>query len=391
MDPAHTPDLPAEPVSAPTPRWLPPIFFTGLLLTFLVALEVAARFIIGPGSDPTLQRVIQDYGHLASEGPDWIRFVPDAELSYRLRPGFTLKSSRGGVTHHNRQGFRDTEDFPPKSDRVLRIVCLGASTTYGVSVEDNDETYPAQLEAQLNDALKPAGWERVEVFNLGVGGYTSREILGTLKRALPELDPDVVLIQNAINDVIPRFYPNYQKDYSHFRTNFAPLELNLWRKFAYRSQAWLAFAYGLDWIRPLSLQSQTQKPMPPVDEALANLALNAPTGYEANLSEMVATAQAAGCQVWLLTQAYLDIPAFAGLDEDSRRLEGGYRRGLAEHTQIVIALAQKTGAGLIELHKSTPRDKFLFADPIHMNAAGNEVKGKLVAEALAQKLPAGPS
>jgi len=368
-----------------------PLYFLILLLALVFSLEIGARFIVARGSDPVLMRVVEDYGRLAAEGADWIRFIPDAELSYRLRPEFTLTGQRGGVTHHNKQGFRDAEDFPPKSEQVLRIVCLGASTTYGVSVEDNKDTYPAQLEVQLNGPLKPAGWERVEVFNLGVGGYTSREILGTLKRTLPELKPDVVLIQNAINDVIPRFYPNYQMDYSHFRTDFAPLDVKLWHRIAYRSQAWLTFAYGLDWIRPLSLQSQTQKPMPPVDDALANLELNAPTGYEANLSEMVSTAQAAGCRVWLLTQAYLDVPAFAGPNEESRRLEGGYRRGLAEHTQIVIALAQEAGAGLIELHKTTPRDQFLFADPIHMTAAGNAVKGKLVAEAIVEKLPAGSS
>lgn len=388
MDPAAPPPSSPTPLSPAFPRWAPPLFFLGFLLALLVALEVGARIVVSMGDNPVLKRVVEDYGRLASEGADWIRFVPDAELSYRLRPDFTLTSPRGGATHHNHQGFRDTEGFPAKSERVLRIACFGASTTYGVSVEDNEDTYPAQLEAQLNGPLKPAGWERVEVFNLGVGGYTSREILGTLKRTLPELDPDVVLIQNAINDVIPRFYPDYQKDYSHFRTNFAPLEVTAWRRIAYRSQAWLAFAYGLDWIRPLSLQSQTQKPMPPVDEALTNLTLNTPTGYEANLGEMVTTAQAAGCQVWLLTQAYLDVPAFAGPNEESRRLEGGYRRGLAEHTAIVIALAQKTGAGLIELHKTTPRDQFLFADPIHMNGAGNEVKGKLVAEAIVGKLTA---
>lgn len=388
MDPAPAPISPAPAL----PRWMPPVFFLALLFILAAGLEIAARVIVASGDDPVLKRVVADYHRLASEGADWIRFVPDAELSYRVRPGFTLRASKGGgVTRHNNAGFRESEEFPPKTAGVLRIACFGASTTYGVSVESNEETYPAQLEAQLNGPLKPAGWDKVEVFNLGVGGYTSREILGTMKRMLPELAPDVVLIQNAINDVIPRFYPNYQKDYSHFRTNFAPLEVTPLRRIAYRSQAWLSFAYALDWIRPLSLQSQTQFPVPPVDEALANLAANAPTGYEANLTEMVSLAQADGCQVWLLTQAYLDVPAFAGPNEDSRRLDGGYRKGLAEHTEIVIALAAKTGAGLIELHKSTPRDLPLFADPIHMTAAGNVVKGRLVAEALAGKLPTGPS
>ena len=388
MDPAPAPISPAPAL----PRWMPPLFFLALLFMLAAGLEIAARVIVASGDDPVLKRVVSDYRRLASEGADWIRFVPDTELSYRLRPGFTLPASKGGgVTHHNSAGFRDSEEFPPKEPGVLRIACFGASTTYGVSVEANEETYPAQLEAQFNGPLKPAGWDRVEVFNLGVGGYTSREILGTLKRMLPELDPDVVLIQNAINDVIPRFYPNYQNDYSHFRTNFAPLEVTPLRRLAYRSQAWLSFAYALDWIRPLSLQSQTQFPMPPVDEALANLAANAPTGYEANLTEMVSLAQTAGCQVWLLTQAYLDVPAFAGPNEDTRRIDEACRKGLTQHTALVIELAAKTGAGLIELHKTTPPNQRLFADQIHMNAAGNVVKGKLVAEALAGKLPTGPS
>lgn len=364
-------------------RWSLPFVLLFLILFLAFGLEIAARVIVARSGDPVLQRVVQDYGHVAREGTAWIRFVADPELSYRLRPGFTLKAANGGMTHHNADGFRDTDDFPPKSRQVLRVVCFGASTTYGVAVDDNGETYPAQLETLLNGKYKPAGWSSVEVFNLGVGGYTSREILGTLKRMLPKLQPDIVLIQNAINDVIPRFYPNYDKSYRHFRTNFSPIELTPLRRLTYRSQAWLTLAYGLGWIKPLSLQSQTQRPMPPVDEALANLERNRPTGYEENLAEMVATARAAGCQVWLQTQAYLDVDAFAGPNEESRRLEGGYRRGLAEHTAYMVGLAKEAGVGLIELDKSMPRDLRLFADPIHMTAAGNVVKAELVAEAIA--------
>lgn len=378
----HAPGTP-EPLKLP--RWAAPLLSLAVLAALALALELAARVVIVSGN-PLLERVVADYQRLAAQGPAWIRFDADPELSYRLRPNFTLPAERGrGETRHNSAGFR-TGEFTPKSPDVLRIACYGASTTYGVSVEDNGETYPAQLEKQLNDAFKPAGWDRVEVFNLGVGGYTSREILGTMKRTLPELQPDVVLIQNAINDVIPRFYPNYQADYSHFRVPFTPLSLTPLQRLGCRSQAWLAFAHGLGWIRPLSLQSQTQQPMPTVDEALVNLELNRPTGYEANLAAMIDLAQASGAQVWLLTQAYLDVPAFAGPNEESRRLEGGYRRGLEEHTDIVIRLAREKEAGLIELHKSTPREQRLFADPIHMTAAGNVVKGRLVAEALAPKL-----
>jgi len=382
------PDTPPAAIPAmAVPRWIAVFSFLAFLLALVAGIEIVARVLAAGTGNPELQRIVSDYGRLVRQGPEWIRFVPDAELSYRLRPGFELLSPDGGaITRHNAQGFRNTRDFGPKLPGVLRIACYGASTTYGVGVGDNRDTYPAQLEEALNGPYKPAGWERVEVWNLGVGGYTSREILGTLKRTLPELAPDVVLLQNAINDVIPRFYPDYAADYSHFRIPFSPLELTASRRLMYRSHAWLMFAYGMGWIRPLSLQSQTQHPMPTVDEALANLEKNPPMGFEQNLSEAVRAAQEAGCDVWLLTQAYLDVPDFLGPNEESRRLEGGYRRGLQQHTALVTALAERTGAGLIPLHESTPRQRPLFTDPIHMSASGNRVKAELIAKALAPSL-----
>ena len=379
--------LPPETPATPLPRWVGMLSFAALILVLGAGFEGAARILVARTSNSELQRIASDYGKLAREGAGWIRFVPDGELSYRLRPDFELVAPGGGeLTRHNANGFRNNRDFAPKPPGVLRIACYGASTTYGVSVGDNRDTYPAQLEEALNGALKPSGWTRVEVWNLGVGGYTSREILGTLKRTLPELQPDVVLLQNAINDVIPRFYPNYTADYSHFRIPFSPLEVTAFHRVAYRSRAWLTFAYGLGWLRPLSLQSQTQRPLPPVDEALANLEANPPTGFEQNLAEAVHLAREAGCAVWLLTQAYLDVPDFAAPDEASRRLEGGYRTGLLEHTALVVGLAERTGAGLIPLHEITPRQRPLFADPIHMTAPGNRVKADLIARAIAPSL-----
>lgn len=360
-----------------------------IFAALLAALEVGARYITGSRKNPELYRLVQDYERLLDQGADWIRFVPDETLGYRLRPGFVLPASRGsGRTVHNDDGFRDDANFGPKLPGTLRICCFGASTTYGVGVEDNGDTYPAQLELILEQAARERGWERIEVLNLGVGGYNSREILGTMARMLPTLQPDVVLIQNAINDVIPRFYPESKPDYSHYRTPFSPIDLRGWQRLACRSHGWLILSHRLGWIRPLSLQSQTQRPMPPVTEALKNLELNSPEPFESNLREAITLAQQGEAEVWLLTQPYLDIPAFAAPGEDSRRLDGGYRRGLEEHTEIVERLSEETGTGLLQLHVSMPRKPAYFTDPIHMSKAGNEIKASLIAEALRDKLPA---
>ncbi len=363
-----------------------------ILFLLLGGLEMGARTLTRQSANPTLYRITQDYGRLASRGPDWIRFVPDEELAYRLRPEFELNASQGGgKTIHNSEGFREEAPFPPKDGDTLRICCYGGSTTYGVGVESNNDTYPAQLEQTLWGAARGQGWERIEVFNLGVGGYTSREILGTMKRTIPLLKPDVVLIQNAINDVIPRFYPEFQADYSHFRTPFTPLTVSHWHKLLYRSHAWLTMAHGLGWIRPLSLQSQTQRPMPPVDEALVNLDANPTTAFEDNLRAEVALARESGAQVWLLTQPYLDVPDFAGPDADSRKLEGGYRKGLAQHTEVVVRLSKEMNTGLVPLHESMPRERAFYSDPIHMSAAGNQRKAALIADSMGPTLPKHPA
>ena len=379
-------------LSEPSPKVISLLRTLGLLviiaLILLAALEFGARMLSGPQSNPGLHRLTQDYSRLVSHGPGWIRFVPDEELSYALRPDFSIDARDGsGQTRHNAAGFRGPGEFGPKGANTLRILCFGASTTYGVGVGEDRNTYPAQLETVLSGPAREAGWERMEVFNLGVGGYTSREILGTMKRYVPQLNPDIILIQNAINDVIPRFYPDFAADYSHFRTPFATLTVGSWRRIAYRSHLWLTLAQRFGWVKPLSLQSQTQRAMPDVDEALAHLTTNPTTAFTDNLRAMITLARDADAQFWLLTQPYFDSPQFAAPDEASRRLEGGYRKGLLEHTAAVEALAKELSVGLIPLHEEMPRKSALFTDPIHMSASGNAIKAELVGQHLMPDLP----
>ncbi len=381
-----------SPSASPAPKMVSALGRLGFLLVItlglLAALEFGARMLSTPQRNPGLHRLTQDYGRLVTHGPDWIRFVPDAELSYALRPEFSLDARDGnGQTRHNAAGFRGPGEFGPKEPGTLRILCFGGSTTYGVGVGADQNTYPAQLESLLSGPAREAGWDTVEVFNLGVGGYTSREILGTMARMVPRLEPDVILIQNAINDVIPRFYPDFAADYGHFRTPFTELKLDSWHRLAYRSHLWLTLAQRFGWVKPLSLQSQTQRPMPDVDEALAHLAANPTTAFTDNLRAMITLAREANAQPWLLTQPYFDSPRFGAPDEASRRLEGGYRKGLLEHTAAVESLAKELSVGLIPLDKEMPRQPTLFTDPIHMSAPGNAVKAELISKHLIPALP----
>lgn len=83
--------------------------------------------------------------------------------------------------------------------RALRYVALGDSYTIGTSVQP-DERWPDQLVARMREDTP-----RLDlVANLGVNGYTSRDVI---ERELPELDglrPEFVSLLVGVNDVVQR-------------------------------------------------------------------------------------------------------------------------------------------------------------------------------------------
>ncbi len=95
-----------------------------------------------------------------------------------------------------------TSDDTNADAPVVRYVALGDSYTIGTSVPEA-ERWPNQLVRRLSGSR-----DRVElVANLGVNGYTSRDVIA---RELPELDalqPEFVTLLVGVNDVVQRVPP----------------------------------------------------------------------------------------------------------------------------------------------------------------------------------------
>jgi lysophospholipase L1-like esterase len=113
-----------------------------------------------------------------------------------LRFPDSLKGNPTWEISLNSEGFRDLEFSKKKSSSVFRIVCLGDSWTFGWNVGQN-QAYPQMLKALLGQEFSEANFE---VFNLGVGGYTSLNGLRLLKTSVLDLNPDVVVIGFAMNE-----------------------------------------------------------------------------------------------------------------------------------------------------------------------------------------------
>ena len=154
----------------------------GALIAF-GACEVAARMIFPAPPDRTRQPPVA--------------YLYDPEIRYVLAPNQQGWIDDGLVTV-NAQGFRSrTPTALPKPNGRFRIVTLGDSVAIGMGVAD-DETFSAQTERLLRQRFPG---KDLDVVNLGVPGYDTRQEVGLLRRHVAELRPDLVLVGFYSNDV----------------------------------------------------------------------------------------------------------------------------------------------------------------------------------------------
>jgi lysophospholipase L1-like esterase len=148
----------------------------------LAACEVGARVVFPAPPDPTRQPQIV--------------YRVDPEVRYVLWPNQKGWVDDGFVTTNSR-GFRGGETDIPKPQGRLRIVVIGDSVVFGMGVNDAD-TFSQQLEQRLR--ARHAERE-IDVVNLGVPGYATRQEVALLERNLAILKPDIVLLGFYENDL----------------------------------------------------------------------------------------------------------------------------------------------------------------------------------------------
>lgn len=121
-------------------------------------------------------------------------------LYYRhQRLGFALvrDTSYGRWVHVDSLGLRGPEATWRKAPGTLRILALGASTTFDMGVSADSLAWPAQLGRRLTASLgRP-----VEVLNAGTPGYHLSQNIPRLHEELAGLDPDLVLVLHGHNEL----------------------------------------------------------------------------------------------------------------------------------------------------------------------------------------------
>lgn len=131
------------------------------------------------------------YGYLARVEDT---FVSDPESGLRL---LIPNKVTGGIAI-NSLGFRGPELAVPKPAGTVRLAFVGASTTYCAEVTDNEHVWPHLVTSALGKARPDVHFDYV---NAGVPGYGVSTSLTHLNYKVAPLDPDVIVIYHATNDL----------------------------------------------------------------------------------------------------------------------------------------------------------------------------------------------
>jgi len=121
-------------------------------------------------------------------------------FSNQIRTDFDVETGERFEVTINSHGFRGRDFLDKKKPGVTRVVCLGASSTFGYFDRD-DETYPVYLEQVLNE--KAHGKAKYEVINLGIPHLYSVEIYNLFLAEAIKLKPDIVTFYEGNNDTDP--------------------------------------------------------------------------------------------------------------------------------------------------------------------------------------------
>jgi lysophospholipase L1-like esterase len=86
--------------------------------------------------------------------------------------------------------------------RILRYVALGDSYTIGTATRSPAERWPDQLVVRLGEAAA-AGSTTIDLLaNLGVNGYTTRDLIEAELPQLAALEPGLATVLIGVNDVV---------------------------------------------------------------------------------------------------------------------------------------------------------------------------------------------
>jgi len=286
----------------------------------------------------------------------------------------------------NNYGFRGRDFQIEKPRDILRVVTLGASSTFGHYDRDH-ETYPFYLEQKLKIALAASGdrcgLRDVEVINLGIPHLVSDNILHLFREEGLALKPDVVTFYEGINDA------------SANSSSLAWENRPAYYRATYKLKKWLiSFALLHEFIRSTNAEFDRAEVQAYIGDR--------PSRFIGNVREIRDLSTSQGAVFLAITQqaqssrypdeARKGVTYRQEVDEFMNDLEAGKTIGrlalfLVTHSKIMDALREwsvRESVPLVDGIALLDRRRDLLASWVHLKAQGNEILSAALAEKILQ-------
>lgn len=337
-----------------------------VLLTALATLEVGVR---------VLNRI--RLGRWVASDPEAAAansrlYVGHAWLGQIPLPGAQVVAG-GRRININSFGYRGREFSLTKPPGVLRIACIGGSTTFDVKVSDDEHAWPARLETLLRERGGPAN---VEVINAGTNGYALPLTIIDLALRTLDVQPDWVLCYPGVNDLAYSDRSSHQAGCSHEAIVLPGPTPPFWKAVLPYSELYneidsrIRYARQVRWGNWAGAPIERHDEMPPA--ALA--------AFERNLTTLAGICRAHGARLVLTTvrTAYSpDQPpkvqqrlAKGDLMDHPHLSLAGHYSGYREINRLIRAAAERHGLLLLDQSAELPSGEEHFADSVHFSDEG---------------------
>jgi len=292
-------------------------------------------------------------------------YEPDPLVYWRLKPNQNCYTKIDHKpVHINAHGTRGADFTVPKPPNTIRILSLGDSRTFGWGLSDS-ETYSARLQERLQEDLGTS--EKVEVINAGVNAWSYPQMNVFFRDRALLWQPDVVILAgaNSWTQFSEQADPTFVKQMM-VRVRFK----NLLRRLA-------IYHYVVEVkLKDLYQRNKTKFiPVDPKQDALFKEHQQAdPDAVFRNAIEQLCSTALSNH----VRPVLVYIPTQTDLLTRTNNAPSDVLREMA-------AASKKLKVMFLDLTPDLyPRSKELYLtdDPVHPNAAGNEIIGRRLDEAV---------
>jgi len=327
----------------------------------------------------------------------YIKSVPFSKLHYKPHPylPYILKNEVITKSQKQVQYSLHTVDFPslkanklnfyngpngdrdiivPKPENLIRINCLGASTT-GNYIEKDGQifTYPLELEKIL--AKKYKNQKKIEVNNCGQGGYNTADLLVRSALQIVDTTPDYLIIYHAHNDIRSYLSPGFKSDYSHSRKNIG----EVYWKYALGEKIPDFRINFLNFIKNKFLPSNIRwSLLDVIAKEKIDLTLDYSEGlkvYERNISSIISLFKQYNTKVILCT-----FSLFLHDKVKNDPLFKLYEKIVNEENKIIKNLSTKYNLDLVDCDKLIEKKIDNFLDTHHFTPKGMNILAKVISD-----------